>query len=254
MRLYSVANSCLTILGRPTRICYTGVMTKKLPSKAYGYIRVSTQRQGVSGLGLEAQQAAIAEYCRNHGVQLVKEFREVESGRHSARPVLAQAVKLAKATKSTLLIARLDRLARDLHFITGLEKAGVDFRACDHPDDEPFILHVKAAFAEEESRKIGERTSAALQAAKRRGVKLGAQNPKCRKLTHQAACKGAKTLSRMAAEANAEATAIAVKLREKGLALVTIAEALDDRGIYTRTGKQWSAMQVLRILRRAKAA
>lgn len=214
------------------------------------YIRCSTQRQGVSGLGLAAQQQAITEYCRVHGLTMLREYREVESGRHDQRPVLAQAIAQAKAAKGLLLIAKLDRLARDVHFISGLMKQ-VDFRACDFPDDDPFMLHIRAAVAEDEARRISKRTSDALQAAKRCGVLLGASNPKCRNLTRQAARKGALTLSLKAREANTETTAIIVRLRDQGLSLHAIAKTLDTKGLLTRTGRHWSAMQVSRLLSRA---
>jgi DNA invertase Pin-like site-specific DNA recombinase len=225
-------------------------MTKKMPSKVIGYVRVSTQRQGTSGLGLAAQQSAIVEFCRVNGLELQKEYCEVESGRHNARPVLQQAIVHAKATRSLLLIAKLDRLARDVHFISGLMKE-VDFRAADYPDDDPFILHIRAAVAEDEARRISQRTSAALQAAKRRGVKLGASNPNCRNLTPDAARKGAERNALLAEKDNVETTAIVTGLRSAGLTLLEIAKALDARGIFTRTGRTWNPMQISRLLNRA---
>jgi DNA invertase Pin-like site-specific DNA recombinase len=246
-RSNAVKKSPLTRLERSVKTRYDGYMTKQLPSKAIGYIRVSTQRQGQSGLGLSAQQAAIAEFCRANGLTLLREYREVESGRHNERPVLAQAIAQARACKGLLLIAKLDRLARDVHFISGLMKQ-VDFRACDYPDDDAFILHIRAAVAEDEARRISQRTKDGLQAAKRKGVKLGASNPACRNLTRSAARKGAKSNALKAREANAEATAIIRSL--KHLTLAGIASELDARGIFTRTGRTWSAMQVSRLLAR----
>lgn len=127
----------------------------------------------------------------------------------------------------------------------------VDFRACDYPDDDPFILHIRAAVAEDEARKISKRISEALQAAKRRGVKLGASNPRCRNLTPHAQRKAAKSNAMKAREANAEASAIVIGLRSRGMTFTQIAQELDDRGLYTRTGCQWNAMQVWRLLDRA---
>lgn len=138
-----------------------------------GYYRVSTQRQGESGLGLEAQKSAVEAFLRGKGT-LVAEFVEVESGKKVRRPQLEEALKLCRKTKATLVIAKLDRLARNVHFISGLMEAGVDFRAVDAPSKDRFILHIQAAFAEEEARRISERTKAALQAAKARGVIIGA--------------------------------------------------------------------------------
>jgi DNA invertase Pin-like site-specific DNA recombinase len=226
-------------------------MTKTMPSRVIGYVRCSTQRQGVSGLGLAAQQSAIGEFGRIHGLELVREYREVESGRNNGRPVLQQAIAHAKATRSLLLIAKLDRLARDVFFVSGLMKE-VDFRACDYPDDDPFILHIRAAVAEDEARRISQRTSAALQAAKRRGVKLGASDLRCRNLTREAARKGAKSNALSAKKVNADATAIVTGLRSGGMTLAEIATELDARGIFTRTGKTWSAMQVSRLVERVR--
>lgn len=240
----------LTGLERSTKKSYVNHMTKPMPSKAVAYIRCSTQRQGISGLGLAAQQKAIADFCAGRGLTLLREYREVESGRHNERPVLAEAIRYAKSTKSLLLIAKLDRLARNVAFIANLMES-VDFRACDYPDDDPFMLHIRAAVAEDEARRIGLRTSAALQAAKRRGVKLGASNPACRNLTRHAARKGAKAVSHKAQQANAEATALILRLRDKGMTLAAIASELVANGIFTRTGKEWSAMQVSRLLARA---
>jgi DNA invertase Pin-like site-specific DNA recombinase len=244
----TLKKSPLTRLERRTKTSYDGYMTKQLPSKVIAYVRVSTQRQGISGLGLAAQQSAIAEFCRANGLTLLKEYREVESGRKDDRPVLRQAIAQAKAAKGLLLIAKLDRLARDVHFISGLMKQ-VDFRACDYPDDDAFILHIRAAVAEDEARRISQRTKDALQAAKRKGKKLGASNPACRNLTRSAARKGAKSNALRAQVANAEATAIIRSL--KHLSLAAIASELDARGIFTRTGRTWSAMQVSRLLARA---
>lgn len=137
------------------------------------YYRVSTVRQGESGLGLEAQQAAVESFLRGRGA-LLAEFVEVESGKKVRRRQLDEALRLCRKTKATLVIAKLDRLARNVHFISGLLEAGVDFRAVDAPSKDRFILHIQAAFAEEEARRISERTKAALAAAKARGIDIGA--------------------------------------------------------------------------------
>jgi DNA invertase Pin-like site-specific DNA recombinase len=227
--------------------------TKALAStatKVVSYIRVSTQRQGQSGLGLEAQQAAIAHFCRSNGYDLLQEFREIESGRNNERPILRRAIARTKAARALLVIAKLDRLARSVYFISGLMEQ-VDFRACDYPDKDPFMLHIRAAVAEEEARKISQRTRDALAAYKARGGRLGAANPACRKLTAQAARKGAERTALLAREANAEASTIATELRTGGMSLPAIAAELDARGIATRTGRTWNPMGVLRLLRRA---
>ena len=135
------------------------------------YYRVSTQRQGQSGLGLEAQQHACAHY------DIVAEYTEVESGKKSNRPELAKALAHAKEIGATLLIAKLDRLARNVHFITGLLEAGVPITCADMPEADRTFLQMAAVFAEWEGRRISERTVDALAAAKARGVKLGSKTP-----------------------------------------------------------------------------
>lgn len=137
------------------------------------YYRVSTVRQGESGLGLEAQRSAVETFLRGRG-DILAEFVEVESGKKVCRPQLDEALKLCQKTKATLVIAKLDRLARNVHFISGLLKSKTEFVAVDAPDRDPFMLHIQAAFAEEEARRISERTKAALAAAKARGIDVGA--------------------------------------------------------------------------------
>lgn len=136
------------------------------------YLRVSTERQGQSGLGLEAQRTAIATYVLGRG-EVVAEFVEVESGKRADRPELARALAEAKRSGAVLLIAKLDRLARNVAFIANLLESGVKVTAADMPEANRFVLHVLAAVAEQEGRVISERTKAALAAAKVRGVKLG---------------------------------------------------------------------------------
>jgi len=138
--------------------------------KRAAYLRVSTHKQGISGLGLEAQRKAIEHLL---GGQLYEEFIEVESGKKSKRPQLEAAIAYCRKHKTKLVIAKLDRLARNVHFISGLMETGIDFIAADMPNADRFMLHVYAAMAEEEGRRISERTKAALAAAKERGVELG---------------------------------------------------------------------------------
>lgn len=139
------------------------------------YYRVSTQRQGQSGLGLEAQGSSVAAFLAQRGGEVVGEFTETESGkRASNRPKLAEAMELCRRNRAILVIAKLDRLARNVHFISGLLESGVNFIAVDQPTKDRFMLHVQAAFAEEEARRISIRTKEALAAAKRRGVDIGA--------------------------------------------------------------------------------
>ena len=153
------------------------------------YLRVSTARQGASGLGIEAQREAVARYVAGAGGQIVAEVVETESGKRSTRPELARALAVCRAHKAILLIAKLDRLARNVAFIAGLMETKVPFMAADMPTATPFMLHVYAAMAEAEGKAISARTKAALAAAKARGVKLG--NPRLVPGNREQACRAA---------------------------------------------------------------
>lgn len=138
------------------------------------YLRVSTQRQGRSGLGVDAQRAAVEQFLSQSGGTLLQEYVEVEGGSGKARPVLVQSIAQSKKTGATLLIAKLDRLARNVAFVSSLMEGGVDFVAADAPYANRLMIHILSAFAEHERTLISERTKAALAAAKARGVVLGA--------------------------------------------------------------------------------
>src|SRR3954470_11817931 len=144
-----------------------------MDGKWISYLRVSTDRQGKSGLGIEAQRNSVAEYLNGGSWKLVKEYVEVESGKRTDRPMLAEAIKACRAYGAKLVIAKLDRLSRVAHFLLGLEKAGVDFVAADMPNANRLTVGIMAMVAEEERRMISRRTKDALAAAKRRGTKLG---------------------------------------------------------------------------------
>jgi DNA invertase Pin-like site-specific DNA recombinase len=144
-----------------------------MASQFVAYYRVSTDRQGRSGLGLEAQREAVLRHMAGQASDLRAEFTEIESGKRSDRPQLAAAIAAAKKAKATLIIAKLDRLARNVHFISGLMESKVDFVAADNPHANRLMVHMLAAFAEHEREQISQRTMAALQAAKARGVRLG---------------------------------------------------------------------------------
>jgi DNA invertase Pin-like site-specific DNA recombinase len=225
--------------------------TAKGKVQVVGYVRVSTQRQGDSGLGLEAQETAIAAFCEQHRATLVATYREVESGRQNARPQLAKALAHAKRIGATLLIAKLDRLARNVHFISGLMESDVDFRACDLPEANRLLLHVMAAVAEFEARAISDRTIAALSAAKARGVALGARNPASRNLTQEHRVKGAQRAKEAAQSAYETILPHMRALREQGMGYHSIAKRLNDEGHPTRLGGSWTATQVQRVLERS---
>src|SRR5262249_4207752 len=144
--------------------------------KFVAYFRVSTDRQGKSGLGLEAQRKSVLDYLDGGRWELVAEFTEVESGKRSDRPELTKAIGVCKRHKAKLVIAKLDRLSRNLAFIATLMESGVEFIAVDNPHANKLTIHILAAVAQHEREMISARTSAALKAAKARGKRLG--NPK----------------------------------------------------------------------------
>lgn len=218
-------------------------MTKK-PTAFVAYLRVSTVRQGESGLGLEAQRAAVEAFARQHGGAIVGSYVEVETGKRSDRPELAKALCAARKGKATLLIAKLDRLARNVAFIANLMDAGVEFLACDQPFASRLTLHILAAVAEDEARRISERTKAALQAAKARGRKLG--SPIAAKTVANARA----ARSAYVAKANATTVTVIREIQGSGVrTLAGIARVLGARGIKTPGGRsEWQAVQVARLL------
>lgn len=225
--------------------------------KLVPYYRVSTDKQGRSGLGLEAQQTAVLEHARREGAEVAREFTEIETGKRSDRPVLAQALAYARRVRGTLCIAKLDRLARNVAFTANLMESGVDFIACDNPHANRLTIHILAAVAEDEARRISERTKAALAAYKARGGVLGASRPECRNLSPDHAKRG----RRLGAEANREAALwedrevaqVALSLRGEGRTLRQIAAHLDAEGFPARKGGTWSPSQVKRVLDRHSA-
>jgi DNA invertase Pin-like site-specific DNA recombinase len=220
-----------------------------------GYMRVSTKMQGESGLGLEAQRATLEAYARQTGGPLAMVYVEVESGKRADRPELAKAIAHAKRSKGTLAVAKLDRLARNVAFLSALMDSKVAFVAIDNPHANRLTLHILAAVAENEALAISQRTKAALTAYKARGGKLGAELPQCRNLTHEAQQKGAERAAeargKAADEAYADLWPMMMELREKGRTLQAIAGELNRQGHTTRRGKPWNAVQVARVLERA---
>jgi len=212
--------------------------------KFVAYYRVSTDRQGETRLGLDAQRAAVASYVRD--APILAEYQEVESGkRHTNRPQLAAALVECRRRRATLIIATLDRLARNVHFISGLMESGVPFIAADSPQDAPFILHVRAAVAEEEARKISRRTIAALAEVKKRGVKLG--NPRWQDTIHLA---WEATRLRQP-EPPRQVVDLMVQQRAAGKSLRAIGTHLDEMGIRTPRGYRWHPEVISDILKRA---
>ena len=210
------------------------------------YYRVSSQKQGNSGLGIEAQRATVTDYAQRAGALVVAEFIEVESGKRNNRPQLAEAIAEAKRTGATLVIAKLDRLARNAGFVFALRDAGVKFIACDIPEANTLTVGIFAVMAQHEAELISTRTRAALQAKKARGAKLG----KPENLTAEARAKGREAHSRNAANNQNTKTArgYALLLRGNGSSLRQMAATLNAEGFKTPRGGKFSAVQVARIL------
>ncbi len=229
-------------------------MSKKLVA----YTRVSTDKQGASGLGLEGQLAAIDAYAKQTGGTVILTFTEVESGKRSDRPELARAIAHARRTKSVLVVAKLDRLARNVAFLSRLMEAGIEFVACDNPQANRLTIQILAAVAENEAKAISDRTKAALAAAKRRGIPLGSARPghwegrEDRRL--EGAKNGAKASlavrSRAATEAYADLMPFVSELRTGGASFAAIAVRLNGEGYTTSRGKPFTPMSVHRILAR----
>lgn len=204
------------------------------------YLRVSTQRQGATGLGIEAQRTAVDQYMGSIGGTLLEEHVEVESGANRQRPVLLKSIAQAKKLGAVLVIAKLDRLARNVAFVSALMEAGVEFVAVDFPAANKLLIHIMAAVAEHERMLVSERTKAALAAAKARGVKLGSNG------------------HRLAATNRSNAKIFAEQMREPlqtALAagagtLQALANQLNELGYRTRENCLWSAQTVQRVMGR----
>jgi DNA invertase Pin-like site-specific DNA recombinase len=204
------------------------------------YLRVSTQRQGQSGLGIEAQRTAVEQYVAQTGGTLLKEFVEVESGSGKSRPILVQSISLCRRTKATLLIAKLDRLARNVAFVSSLMESSVEFVAADAPYANRLMIHILAAFAEHERTVISERTRAALSAAKARGVVLGKNG---RMLAQTNRCEAEMFAASLSHQIENARKTGATTLR-------AVAQYLNSEGSRTRSGAPWSSSTVHRLLRR----
>jgi DNA invertase Pin-like site-specific DNA recombinase len=220
--------------------------------KYVAYYRVSTQAQGRSGLGLEAQEAAVVSFVASKGgdARLLASFSEIESGKRSDRPQLALAMEQARLTGATLLIAKLDRLSRDAHFLLGLQKAGVKFVAADMPEANELVVGLMAVIAQAERQMISARTKAALAAAKARGVKLG--NPKgAAHLRGLGSAAGVAELKRGAQERAEGLRATIAAVRAEGLTSANgLAARLNEREIATPRGGRWSARTISDVLAR----
>ena len=234
---------------------------KSAVQKIIAYYRVSTAKQGRSGLGLAGQQAAVSAFVAQRGCELLATYQEIESGKRADRPQLAKALAHAKRSKATLVVAKLDRLARNVAFLSRLMESSVDFIAIDLEHANRLTIHILSAVAEGEAKAVSDRTKAALQAAKARGTKLGSarsghwdgrEDARNAGLV-KARAVAAKTISSAAREAYADILPSMQQLRSDGATLQQIADSLNGEGHTTRLGAQWNANTVKRVLDRAQA-
>lgn len=213
--------------------------------KYTAYLRVSTSKQGVDGLGMAAQEQAIKAYNGD----VIARFVEVESGKRKDRPQLAKALEHCKLTGSTLIVAKLDRLARNVQFISSLMESKVDFVCCDFPEASPLTLHIMAAVAEHEAKAISARTKVALAQAKARGVKLGNPNLNAEGRV-RGSVEGVKTMKEMA-DSFAERVVPTIKaLQVQGMSLRGVAKELAKLGVKTARSGEWTPTAVKNVLER----
>jgi DNA invertase Pin-like site-specific DNA recombinase len=217
--------------------------------KFISYLRVSTQRQGKSGLGLEAQREAVTGYLNGGSWQLIQELIEVESGKSKDRPKLIEALRLCRIYNATLLVAKLDRLARNVAFVSALMESGAKFVAVDLPQANELTVHIMAAMAEYEAKAISTRTKAALAAAKARGTVLGGTRWDLASVAAQGRKLALKVRQESAANRACDLLPVIESIQAEGnSSLRQIASVLNQRGITTARGGEWSAVQVQRVM------
>lgn len=223
--------------------------------RAVAYYRVSTEAQGRSGLGLEAQRSAVTGLCEARDWEIVAEFTEIESGKRNTRPQLAAALRRAKVLGAKLVVAKLDRLSRDAEFTLRVRNSGVDFACADNPDINRLTIGLLAVINEDERERISDRTKAALAAAKARGVKLGNPNGAAPLLRAGRGNQDAiRAVQAQAAERAREYAEIIEDIQASGVAsLAGIARELNERGIVTPRGGRWHASSVKNLLARSAA-
>lgn len=223
--------------------------------KAVAYYRVSTAAQGRSGLGLEAQRAAVAEVCKARGLEIIAEFTEIESGKRADRPELSEALRRAKLAGAVLVVAKLDRLSRSVAFLSTLQDSGAKFIAADMPEANELTVHILAAVAQAERKAISTRTREALKAAKARGVKLG--NPKGAEPLRRAGKGNSAAIAACKAGADDRAQELATEIEavkaSGAQSLREIAQGLNDRHIVSPRGGAWHPSGVKRLLERLGA-
>lgn len=208
------------------------------------YYRVSTQKQGQSGLGLDAQQHSVRQFVQSRGGELLSENIEIESGKLSSRPILLNAIAECRKKKAVLVIAKLDRLARNVAFVSSLMEGGIEFVAVDMPAANRLVIHILAAVAENERELISQRTKAALAAAKARGVKLGSYGQVLADRNRASATVWAETIREPILES----------LARGHITYDTHACYLNSKGLQSREGGRFHATSIARIMRRLSIA
>lgn len=220
-----------------------------MKGKFISYLRVSTKQQGDSGLGLEGQRAAVTRFLNGGSWELVQELVEIESGKRNDRPKLAEALRLCRIYNATLLVAKLDRLARNVFFISSLMESGVKFVAVDMPAATDMTIHILASVAQGEAKAISDRTRTALQAARARGTKLGGLRSNSARIHVRGNAASAKARTARAAKRAADLLPVIEQAKADGaVSLQDIANALNGRGIPTARGGEWSPVQVMRVM------
>jgi DNA invertase Pin-like site-specific DNA recombinase len=225
-------------------------------TKAVAYYRVSTAKQGSSGLGLDAQRAAVEALCSSRGWEIIAPpFQEIESGKRDDRPELAAALERCKVTGAILVVAKLDRLSRNVAFLAALQDSGVRFVAADMPEANELTVHIMAAVAQAERKAISARTKAALAAAKARGQKLGNPNGAAAlRRSQSGSVAGTAAIKLKADQHAARLRPIIERLRSDGhTSLGAIARALNQEGMITPRGARWHASSVKNLLARLNA-
>jgi DNA invertase Pin-like site-specific DNA recombinase len=216
-----------------------------MSSRAVIYYRVSREKQAQSGLGLEAQATSVAAFVGQRGLEVVAEYTEVETGTSKKRRIeIFRAIEHAQREGAILLIAKLDRLSRNLHFVSGLLESGVRFTAVDMPEANNLTIQIMAVMAEHEAKAISTRTKEALKAAKARGIRLGSPKP----MTEEVRALGREKVSQAFLEAYQRLHGYIRLMKESGLSLRAIATTLNKEGYRTRSGTLWGPVQVSRVL------
>ena len=224
-------------------------MNESSSQRYVAYYRVSTRKQGQSGLGLDAQKIAVQEFLAMFSGTVIAEYIEIESGKRDDRPEFAKAADYAELANATLLVAKLDRLSRDLHFVTGLQKRGIRFKLCDLPEVDQLTIHILAAMAQHEARMISLRTTQAMQAAKSRGTVLG--NPILDQVRNaNVTSANSHRVEKQAAWKQKIQKVIAhIQLVDGVSTCEGIAQALNQRGLTTYRGKSFTVATVSHLLR-----